>query len=204
MSTYNRSVVTLASTVLLLLATGAASGDVLAFTYEIVPLDLPRGHHVAGTFTTNCNNCELAPANIIDYQISVSGPRPFEFTPAKQGAYAGPFGSLGEVIATPTGIVVPASPDRSFWGLVFLAEDNTADDCIQCSQQIDWALQTINNVVEAQTSYFFFLGVDPPTIDHWRRPFGDLIVATFVPEPSSGMLATIGTFALLFRCRRKL
>jgi hypothetical protein len=195
-------VMLLTSAVFLLANNGIVRSDDAAFVYEIVPVSLPGGHQVAGSITTNCDNCELGAANIIDYQISVSGPRPFVFMPTIEGSYAGPSGSIGEVVATPTEIIVPTTPDRGYWGLVVLANANGCTNCF--GRQVGWSQQTINNVVESKILYFVdYIGGPSPLSDYVRLPFRKMVVATLVPEPSGVTLVTFWGFVwLCCGCRR--
>jgi hypothetical protein len=177
--------VLLAAVIFLPVGGGLVRGDDATFVYQIVPVSLPRGHQVAGSITTNCNNCELGSANIIDYQISVSGPHHFVFMPILGETYAGPVGSIGEVLATPTQIIVPNTLDKRFWGLVFLE----GNDCTNCMRQVDWSQQTVNFV---ESRVLYAVDITPPFFDHLHLPFEEIVVATLVPEPSGVVLVIAG------------
>ncbi len=80
--------------------------------YTVDPVTLSNGYNVSGFIETNGNLGELVPADIIDYQIDVSGPVPYSFLPSNPGANVviAP-NSLGQgLLASTTDLSVSAPP----------------------------------------------------------------------------------------------
>ena len=168
-------------------------------TYKVLPRSLSNGYSVAGGFiTTNGTLGALSPSDIVDYEFNVAGIRfPFDLNPAN------PFPNLrinGQVIATPTEIVLPidTDPDSALFNeLAIDAFDNDIDpNCQNCVQLLSYgnSLDQVNNLNRSNFSFTVVDLSDSNPIDAGGDSFEPQQSVTIarVPEP--------GCFALIFGC----
>ena len=158
-----------------------------SFVYEAVPYVLidpntpDQPYTISGTFTTNCNDCNLiSGSGLIDWDIEIDGPVPFNSTPENVDTIF----LFGEVTATPTQIVLePSSGANGISNLFFFSDEGTISwERFDPGNTIFYANSSVNAVV---------------------NPIGeDVVVATFIPEPSSLLLLLLAlSCARLLRAR---
>jgi hypothetical protein len=105
--------------------------------YDVVRLTLvnesglPPEHVVTGTITTNGKFGRLTKTDVIDWSISVEGPRPYHFHPGNPGAEP----LVGWVDASLTEITTQGQ----FGDLFIQADDNTVPNCMNCTQSLHWS-----------------------------------------------------------------
>lgn len=173
----------------IVLAFSCVTATAGSFVYEAVPYVLidpntpDQPYTISGTFTTNCNDCNLiSPSGLIDWDIEVDGPVPFNSTPENVNTIF----LFGEVIATPTQIVLePSSGTNGISNLFFFSVEGT----------ISWERFDPGNTI-------FYN--DNSSVNAVANPIGDnVVVATFIPEPSSSLLLLLALSCLsLLRARR--
>jgi hypothetical protein len=172
--------------------------------YEIVPRTLQPGDYVVtGTIETDGTLGVLADVNIVDYDIQVAGPVPYNFLPTNAGSNL----VLSQFTATQFELFVPATAGTSTNTISFNAADNELLDCTNCTQILAWfsnpfAFGGVTRVVYQHDDN----PDDIPSVDSlisFVHP-SDILVATIVPEPSAVALMALGLLGLLgFGWRRR-
>jgi hypothetical protein len=179
---------------------GALAHPVEAQVYQITPVNLSvSGTSFTGTITTDGTLGPLAPSNVVDWEIGVSGPIAFTITPANSGLNETVF-SL--VSATADDLRV-TFPDGNLQFNLLAPFTATVPACSSCEEG---AVQLFRSDYGRNAQGFFLQDVvdDDPFIDDFEGPVVtsgamDYLAATAVPEPPRPWLAATALAALAAR-----
>jgi len=178
----------------------------VALTYRIEPVNLVvSGATFEGTVTTDGTLGSLAPANLVDWSVDVSGPLDFTITPANSALNSTVFSMVS---ASETEIRV-AFPDGVFQFNLIGPFTTTVPECSSC---FEGAVQLFRSDFERNIQGLDLHDEDDsdPSINDFQGPVvaeneTSYLAATIVPEPSPRLLgiAAIAAIALLTRLRRR-
>jgi len=114
-------------------STGLFAADNIS--YVVLPVTLHDGYAIDGGYITTSGAIgQLDAADIVDYEVPVSGDIPYVFSPSNPG---GAVEIRNVVEATRT--VIQAGPGfRASNRLELSAQDNTRPDCTDCEQNLEW------------------------------------------------------------------
>lgn len=158
---------------------------------------------IAGFVTTDGTLGALFPANILDYEIDVTGPTPYKFVPSSPFA----FEIVDGVSATATDLSVDI--ETSVGGVNFFsfeAQDNADPACQACVQRVNWTNQNpVTGSIGSFAGYSFSdqdavpSNSDATTLSQPQ----EVIVVASVPEPASIMLSLFGLFVVGLATRKR-
>jgi hypothetical protein len=183
----------LAALAVLVLATGAR-----ALTYRIVPVNLvATGITFTGTITTDGTLGALTEADLVDWNVAVSGPIAFTITPANSRLFDTVFRGVS---ATADEIRV-AFPDGVFQFDLIEPFTTTVPACGNCEEE--GAVQLFRSDFGRNIQGFSLRDFDDgdPDIADFQGPVvaaGDTsyLAAVVVPEPASALLIGVGLAGL--------
>jgi|GEM_PF-6582023 len=165
--------------------------------YFVSPETLSSGYSMSGFIKTNGTLGDLAPADILDYEINVTGGSiPYQFTPMNPGASIS-IGFGGVLLADPSLLVnvdlFAGSPTQSF---TIEAADSSDPNCVfsPCTQTIRWgAIHGSDNTI----SYDYEDDISTLADGIAVTAVGSQQLVASVPEPSAFMfLSLVGFFGV--------
>jgi hypothetical protein len=173
---------------MLVLATGAR-----ALTYQITPVNLAAsGITFTGTLTTDGTLGALTEANLVDWNIAVSGPIAFTITPANSQLFEIVF----QGVSASADEIRVAFPDGNFQFDLIAPFTSTVAACGDCEEG---GVQLFRSDFGRNTQGFFLLDFDDgdPFFEDFQGPVvtgGDTsyLAAVVVPEPASALLLGVG------------
>jgi hypothetical protein len=173
---------------MLVLATGAR-----ALTYQITPVNLAAsGITFTGTLTTDGTLGALTEANLVDWNIAVSGPIAFTITPANSQLFEIVF----QGVSASADEIRVAFPDGNFQFDLIAPFTTTVPACGDCEEG---GVQLFRSDFGRNTQGFFLLdfGDGDPFFEDFQGPVvtgGDTsyLAAVVVPEPASALLLGVG------------
>jgi hypothetical protein len=182
---------------MLVLATGAR-----ALTYQITPVNLAAsGTTFTGTLTTDGTLGALTEANLVDWNIAVSGPIAFTITPVNSQLFDVVFQGVS---ASPDEIRV-AFPDGVFQFDLIAPFTTTVAACGDCEES---AVQLFRSDFGRNIQGFSLRDFDDgdPFFEDFQGPVvtgGDTsyLAATVVPEPTGALLFGVGLAGLAWAVR---
>jgi hypothetical protein len=175
--------------------------------YSVDPVALSGGYAVSGGFIETDSLGSITEANIIDYSINVTGPFPYVFTPLNPGANVDttlPAGTTAELSASNTSLKLSKQADHSFFvRLRFSASDNSFHpDCVSCDLSVGFVTQVSSgeDVNFVSLSMEDFSDSDPfINVISAGQPGNMIQIGTYVPEPSTFLLACVACGIAIFR-----
>lgn len=186
------------STRSLLLCLGLAlAGPASALTYQITPVSLvASGTTFTGTITTDDTLGPLAPANLVDWSIDVSGPLTFTITPANSGLNDTVF----RMVTASASDIRVAFPDGNFQFNLLAPFTTTLPECANCDEG---AVQLFRSDFGRNNQGLFVQDVvdGDPFLEDSQGPVVPLnatfyVAATAVPEPGTAALLALGLAGL--------
>lgn len=187
----------------LMVTLNSASADTI---YNVVPYQLSDGYEiVGGTITTDDTvgdaQVDFFRANIIDYEIIVTGPINLTFSPNNFAADI--FSLDAGVVVTPTEIYVEAQAVGDFAELRFRAREFLPINTVRTIQDVRWG----QGGSPTQRSSVGFIDSGGPTNQGNLNftPMLDRLVVATVPEPAAGVFhCAMLVFAVCARRKREL
>jgi hypothetical protein len=181
------------------LLAGSLAGPGRAATYQITPvLLLDSGITFTGTITTDDTVGALAPSNLTDWSVQVSGPIELTITPANSELNETVFAMVSAVADE----VRVAFPDGNFQFIFEPPFTTTVPTCGNCDES---GLVLLRSDFGRNLQGLFLTDGDDsdPSIEASQSPVvvGDdtyYVAATLVPEPSAVLLSAAGSIA--FAC----
>jgi hypothetical protein len=181
----------------------AASRGEAALLYQITPVNLvSSGEAFTGTITTDGTIGLLTPANLLDWNVEVSGPLSFTVTPANSQLNDTVF----SMVSASADEIRAAFPNGTFQ---FILVGTLTPDIPECSNCDEGAVQLFRSDLGRNHQGFFIDDLDDgvPHVDDFQTPVvtggaDSYLAATIVPEPARTLMLGVGLLALGCAARR--
>ena len=176
----------------LALATGAS-----ALTYRITPVNLAAsGITFTGTITTDGTLGPLTDANLVDWNVAVSGPIAFTITPANSQL----FDTVFRGVTASADEIRVAFPDGVLQFVLIAPFTTTVAACGDCEES---DVQLFRSDFGRNTQGFALRDFDDgaPSLENFQGPVvtggeTSYLAAVVVPEPASAVLVGLGLAGL--------